>query len=167
MEFPFVMYQHLPSTFVVCSSPAFFLFPLFLTNAAGRCTLHATPLAEDGGQAFSSSGRFCIYVYVRLQLPSAGVQALFRINVLHLTSKSHMSGVCNRLLVHLCQWKRTRGVESQPWEGWCTDSVVGKGRLARIRPLVALRPLVAGAAMVAGATIIVNTHGISHDKVYG
>ena len=72
------------------------------------------PSAEDGGQAFRSSIRFCFYVYYRLQLTSAGVQALFGINVLVLTSKSHMSGVCNRLLVRMCQWKRPRGVESDP-----------------------------------------------------
>ena len=79
------------------------------TYAAGRCTLHATPSAEDGGQAFSSSSRFCIYVCFRWQLPSAGVHAMFRINVLVLTSKSHMRGMGNRLLVHLYQWKRPRG----------------------------------------------------------
>ena len=57
---------------------------------------------------------FCFYVRCRLQLHSAGVQAMFVINVLVPTSKSHMRGMCNRLLVHLCQWKRHRGVESDP-----------------------------------------------------
>ena len=51
--------------------------------------------AEDGGQAFSSSSPFCIYVRFRLQLPSAGVQAMSWINVLVSTSKSHVSGMCN------------------------------------------------------------------------
>ena len=38
---------------------------------------------------------------------------MFGINVLVLTPKSHMMGVCNGLLVHLCQWKRHRGVEME------------------------------------------------------
>ena len=69
------------------------------------------PSAEDSGQAFSLSSRFCFYVRFRLQLHSAGVQTMFGINVLVLTSKSHMRGVCNRLLVNSSQWKHPRGVE--------------------------------------------------------
>ena len=84
-----------------------------------RWKVHSTrpPSADDGGQAFSSSSRFCIYVRFRLQLPSAGVQALFCINLLHLTSKSHTRGVCKRLLVDPRQCKRHRGVESNPGNG--------------------------------------------------
>ena len=80
-----------------------------------ECALSTRPpSAEDGGQAFISSICFCIYLRFRLQLHSAGVQALFGINVLHLMSKSHVSGVCNRLLADPRQWKRPRGVRSDP-----------------------------------------------------
>ena len=90
------------------------MFPLFLTYAAGRCTLHATPVCRRRWAGLQLVKSFCFYVCYRLQLPSAGVQALFGMNVLVLTAKSHMRGVCNRLLVNLCQWKRHRGVESNP-----------------------------------------------------
>ena len=73
-----VLVLHLRGTFSIWCTFRFlmrvlFSFPLFLTYAAGRCTLHATKSAEDGGQAFSSSSSFCIYMRFRLQLPSAGV----------------------------------------------------------------------------------------------
>ena len=92
----------------------FFSIPLILDYAAGRCTHHATPVGRRRWAGLQLAKSFWIYVCFRLQLPSAGVQAMFGINVLVLTSKSHTSGVCNRLLVHLCQWKRPRGVESDP-----------------------------------------------------
>ena len=63
------------------------------------------PSAEDGGQAFRSSSRFCIYVLFLECYFHPQVSRPVCINVLVLTSKSHMRGVCHMLLVDPCQWK--------------------------------------------------------------
>ena len=121
----------------------YFRFHCFLLMPLEGALSMRPPSAEDGGQAFSSSSHFCIYVRFRLQLPSAGVEALFRIYVLHLTSKPHMRGVCNRLLVGTRQWKRPRGVQRDPWNGGAQAPWLAQGLWLAWHFLVALRPLVA------------------------
>ena len=85
------------------------------------------PSAEDGGQACGSSSRFCIYVRFRLQLPSAGVQALFRVKCAPFDYKVEHEGVCNRLLVDLCQWQRPRGVQRDPEKGGAQAQRLAQG----------------------------------------
>ena len=72
---------------------------IVLTYAAGRCTLHATPVGRRRWAGLQLVKSFLNLRAFRSQLPSADVQALFGINVLILTPKAHMSGVYNRLLV--------------------------------------------------------------------
>ena len=94
-------------------------FPLFLAHAAGRCTHHATSVGRKrkAGRRLAESSCVFYVAFLWILLHSSGESALLCISVLVLTSKSHTRGVCNRLLADPRQWKRPRGVRSDPGKG--------------------------------------------------